>query len=218
MNCYLCERDIPLQVSWRSILFNELEEVICGRCQSSFERIAGGCPFCSASGEGKCLDCCDWETTEYSGVIDSGKSLYSYNPAMKEFLHQYKFLKDEVLSAVFAAVLKEELRSQKSIIVPIPMNENKLKERTFPQVDRLLDSALIPYTHLLGKSEVGLGGKTKSERMASKDVFWWNGSPIPEKVLLFDDLYTTGSTMRLAAKVLKEKGVKEIKVLALIRA
>ncbi|MBT2570446.1 ComF family protein [Planococcus sp. ISL-110] len=137
---------------------------------------------------------------------------------MKEFLHQYKFLKDAVLSEVFATVLKEELRSQKSVIVPIPMNEKKLKERTFSQVDRLLDSASVPYTHLLGKNEVGLGGKSKSERMALQDVFWWNGNPMPEKVLLFDDLYTTGSTMRMAAKVLKEKGVKEIKVLALIRA
>ncbi|ANU12190.1 competence protein ComF [Planococcus antarcticus DSM 14505] len=137
---------------------------------------------------------------------------------MKNYLHQFKFLKDVVLSEVFAEVLKEELRSQKSLIVPIPMNENKMKERTFPQVDRLLDSAAVPYIHLLGKNEVGLAGKSKFERMALQDVFWWNGNPVPEKVLLFDDLYTTGSTMRLAAKVLKEKGVKEIKVLALIRA
>ncbi|WP_244946822.1 ComF family protein [Planococcus soli] len=218
MNCYLCGRDMPVHVSWRSIFFNELESVICNRCRSSFELIAGGCPICSAPGEGLCQNCCKWETTEYAGLIDSGKCLYRYNPPMKEFLHQYKFLKDAVLSEVFAEMLKEVLDGQKSIVVPIPMNENKLKERTFSQVDRLLDTASVPYLHLLGKNEVGLGGKSKSARMALEDVFWWNGKPAPEKVLLFDDLYTTGSTMRLAAKVLKENGVKEIKVLALIRA
>lgn len=218
MKCYLCERAMPLQVTWRSIFLNEREDVVCLRCQTEFERIKTGCPICSAVGNEKCLDCCKWEKTEYAGLIDSGKSLYRYNPAMKEYLHRYKFLQDVILSEVFVEVLQEELSNEKSIIVPIPMNEEKLKQRTFAQVDRLLDAAGIPYTHLLGKNEVVLGGKSKAERTALQDVFWWNGQPVPEKVLLFDDLYTTGSTLRLAAKVLKGKGAKEIKVLTLIRA
>ncbi|WP_236610221.1 ComF family protein [Planococcus halocryophilus] len=218
MNCYLCDRGMPLQVTWRSIFFNVREEVVCLRCQTEFERIETGCPICSALGDGECFDCCQWEKTEYAGLIDSGKSLYRYNPAMKEYLHRYKFLQDVILSEVFAKELKEELRGRKSVIVPIPMNEEKLRQRTFSQVDRLLDAAGITYTHLLGKNEVGLGGKSKAERTALQDVFWWNGKPVPEKVLLFDDLYTTGSTLRLAAKVLKGKGAKEIKVVTLIRA
>lgn len=218
MNCYLCERIMLPQVSWRSLFFNEMEEVICLRCRNDFEPAIAGCPICSAPGEGKCRDCCNWESTDYAGLIDAGKCLYRYNSAMKDYLHQYKFLKDIILSEVFAAVLKEELRNQKSVIVPIPMNDVKLNDRTFPQVDRLLDAASIPYTQFLGKNEIGVGGKSKADRMALEDVFWWNGKPVPEKVLLFDDLYTTGSTMRLAANVLKENGVKEIKILALIRA
>lgn len=218
MNCYLCDRCIPLQVTWRSIFFNERQEVICLRCQTEFERIEAGCPICSTVGAEKCPDCCEWEKTEYAGLIDSGKSLYRYNPAMKEYLHRYKFLQDVVLSEVFAKVLNEELRKTKSVVVPIPMNEEKLKQRTFSQVDRILDAASIPYTHMLGKREIGLGGKSKVERLAMHDVFWWNGQPIPEKILLFDDLYTTGSTLRLAAKVLKDNGAKEISTLTLIRA
>ncbi|ANU24803.1 competence protein ComF [Planococcus donghaensis] len=137
---------------------------------------------------------------------------------MKEYLHRYKFLQDVVLSEVFSTIIHAELRNEKSVIVPIPMNEEKLKARTFSQVDRLLDAASIPYTHLLEKNEVSLGGKSKMERLALQDVFWWNGKPVPEKILLFDDLYTTGTTLRIAAKVLKEKGAKTIKILTLIRA
>ncbi|ANU27726.1 competence protein ComF [Planococcus versutus] len=137
---------------------------------------------------------------------------------MKEYLHRYKFLQDVILSEVFASVLKEELQKQKSIIVPIPMNDEKLKLRTFSQVDRLLDAASIPYTHLLGKNRVALGGKSKAERIEMQNVFWWNEKQVPKKILLFDDLYTTGSTLRMAAKVLKDKGAKEIKIVTLIRA
>ncbi|WP_238323724.1 ComF family protein [Planococcus donghaensis] len=218
MECYLCDREIPLQVTWRGIFFNEREEVVCFKCQTKFERVKAGCPICNAVGDAKCPDCWDWEETEYAGLIDSGRSLYHYNPAMKEYLHRYKFLQDVVLSEVFSTIIHAELRNEKSVIVPIPMNEEKLKARTFSQVDRLLDAASIPYTHLLEKNEVSLGGKSKMERLALQDVFWWNGKPVPEKILLFDDLYTTGTTLRIAAKVLKEKGAKTIKILTLIRA
>lgn len=218
VNCYLCDRQMPHQVTWRSVFFHEPEDVCCSRCRTGFEEIAAGCPICSAEGEGKCLDCVQWEATEYQGLIDSGTSLYRYNPPMKEYLHRYKFLQDVILSEVFASVLKEELQKQKSIIVPIPMNDEKLKLRTFSQVDRLLDAASIPYTHLLGKNRVALGGKSKAERIEMQNVFWWNEKQVPKKILLFDDLYTTGSTVRMAAKVLKDKGAKEIKIVTLIRA
>lgn len=218
MNCYLCDHPILLQVTWRSIFSNEPAQVICTRCQAGFERLPTGCPICGAKGKGKCHDCVQWDTTSYAGVLDSGTSLYDYNVAMRDYLHRYKFLQDVVLAEVFASVLKDHFQKQKSVIVPIPMNKEKLKRRTFSQVDQLLEAASVSYTHLLEKNEVVLGGKTKEQRLALKDVFCWNGQPVPEKIVLFDDLYTTGSTMRLAANVLKEHGATEINILTLIRA
>ena len=40
---------------------------------------------------------------------------------------------------------------------------------------------------------------------------------IPKKVLLVDDVYTTGATLHLAVKVLKETGVEEVESLTLFR-
>ena len=40
---------------------------------------------------------------------------------------------------------------------------------------------------------------------------------IPKKVLLVDDVYTTGTTIHLAAKALKEMGVEEVESLTLFR-
>jgi competence protein ComFC len=218
MDCYLCGRTMLTPPSWRGIFLNELAEVACSVCRSKFEKIRGdGCAICGVPGEGLCQDCRAWEATEYARTVQSGRSLYRYNEAMQAYLHQYKFLQDVVLAEVFAAELQKELRHSKSAIVPIPMHPEKLKSRTFSQVDCLLDAAGIPYTHLLLKRETVQGKKSRQERLSSSALFSWNGKDIPKKVILVDDLYTTGTTMRHAAKALKEAGAEEISLFSLIR-
>jgi competence protein ComFC len=219
MNCYLCERSLPAAPSWRGLFLNVIPEVVCGACKSGFEKITGNaCPICGTAGEGMCNDCLHWETTEYAGLLCSGKSLYYYNEAMKNYLHQYKFLQDAVLAEVFAHELHAELAKSKAAIVPIPMHPKKLEERTFPQVDRMLEAAGLRFMHCLIKSEEVQGKKTKRERMSSSALFSWNGEPVPKKIVVVDDLYTTGTTLRHAAKVLKEAGAEEISLFTLIRS
>lgn len=51
-----------------------------------------------------------------------------------------------------------------------------------------------------------------------KDVFLVNEScKIPKKVVIFDDVWTTGSTIKEAVKTLKEKGVDEVFALTIAR-
>lgn len=141
-----------------------------------------------------------------------------YNDAMKAFLHQYKFLQDAALSTVFAADLNSALKKEMAAVVPIPMKRENLKERTFAQVDLALEAAELPYVHLLHKTGGVQGKKNRAERMAAEELFAWNGKAVPKRIILVDDLYTTGTTMRHAAKVLEEAGAEEIRLFSMIRA
>ena len=218
MKCYLCDGEMQSSHSWRELFFNDIQEVACATCKEGFFRNEGpGCRICGQPGENLCTDCMRWEETSYRGVIESGTALFKYNEAMKTYLHQYKFLQDVVLSEVFAREIREALKKENAVLSPIPMNPEKLRERTFPQVERLLDAAGLTYLQLLEKSEDIQGKKSKEERQNSKPLFTHNGQIIPSKVILVDDLYTTGTTMRHAAKILKEGGAEDIRIFTLIR-
>ncbi|MEZ0482374.1 phosphoribosyltransferase family protein [Planococcus sp. SSTMD024] len=219
MNCCLCDQALHFVPSWRGIFLYEAPELLCQPCRNEFSKTAGqGCKFCSKEGEEICRDCLYWEEHGYRDLIHSGKSLYCYNDAMKDWFHQYKFLKDVLLARVFAKDIREALAHERAMVVPIPLNNEKLRERSFSQVDQLLLAAGIPYRHLLEKYGETLGEKTRQERMATKQLFRLNGEAVPKQLVLVDDLYTTGTTMRQAAKILQEAGAESIRLLTLIRA
>ncbi len=218
MNCYLCENELDMKPSWRDLFFMDRQETICKNCRSEFEKIIAGCKICGASGPEICSECSRWETTEFAGAVDSGKSLYHYNEAMKDFFHQYKFLQDVILAEVFAEEVAKEVKKTKAVAVPIPMNPEKLKKRTFAQVDSMLDAGRVDYIHLLHKNEETQGEKTKEERLNTRGLFQLNGKAVPKNIVLVDDMYTTGTTLRLAAKLLKDAGAETVTFIALIRA
>lgn len=63
-----------------------------------------------------------------------------------------------------------------------------------------------------------LEGLSRTQRRDSlKNNIFWRGGSAPKRIMLIDDVTTTGSTMQAAAKVLKQHGAKEVNALALCK-
>ena len=197
--CLLCSKPLADMPSWKSLL--SLEEImkICDTCSNQFEKA---------------------EIKEEGSVIDHITSLYTYNEAMKEYLHQFKFLQDIALADVFKKDIRTVLKGYTNI-VPIPMHPEKKMERTFAHVEELLKSADIGYVDLLEKVNLdSMGTKTKKERLDMAPLFQLKPTIMikPETYIIIDDIYTTGTTLRHAATVLKEAGATSVEAVTLIRA
>lgn len=86
-------------------------------------------------------------------------------------------------------------------------------------MEGLLDATNIPYQSLLGKYESQKqSSKNRAERLEAKQMFYLlDEKEVPEKILLFDDIYTTGATIQLAVELFMKIGRKEIKTFSLTR-
>lgn len=159
-------------------------------------------------------------------------SVYEYNGLTKELLHRLKYCNEPEIAEIFGAEMAEFMgrtsfhkhgnRGSEYILVPVPVSLQKLKLRGYNQA-LLLSEAVsrhsgIPVWDALKriKDTECQHRLTKMQRnenihgafSASFDYNIYN-----RKIILVDDIFTTGSTASECARVLKEAGCRELIVL-----
>ena len=117
---------------------------------------------------------------------------------------------------------------QNFILIPVPLEKKKLKWRGFNQAEEiakelssflkipLISDCLIKTRETI--PQVELSPEARKENVKGAFLIKKGDLIKEKKILLVDDVYTTGSTMEEAARVLKEAGAKEIIGIALARA
>jgi competence protein ComFC len=230
--CLICHEIIQPILGWKAIFSEEKELNLCPTCEGKFELIEGEqCRVCSRPFQflderfrhgDMCHDCKRWEEDDdWRGYLDSNHSIYLYNDFFKEVMATFKYRGDYVLAIIFTEKIKEFLRKiQPDLIVPIPLSKERLYERGFNQAEALLnESGLTPTIPLTRIHSEKQSKKSRSERIHIPQVFEVDRQIeiLGKNILLIDDIYTTGSTLRHAAKLLKESGAERVQSLTLAR-
>jgi competence protein ComFC len=220
--CLYCHGKIHSTFGWADLLKASEVEYLCMDCLGRLQRIEGEhCDICfrpfttlepQYREEKRCLDCIRWEEeADYKGILTKNYSLYQYNQFLKEIIAKYKYRGDYELVKMFKKDVRKLIRNIKpDVIVPIPLSSERLHERGFNQAEALIvESGYQPknvLTRLHGEKQ---SKKSRQDRIHLQQVFQTTCA-ISGKVILVDDIYTTGSTLRHAAKTLKEAGATEI--------
>ncbi|WP_294743889.1 ComF family protein [uncultured Exiguobacterium sp.] len=133
-------------------------------------------------------------------------------------MHRYKFLGDTFLIQMFTAELKK-VKMRRGWIVPIPLSENRLSERKFNQAEEIARRMNGKVISALKRDEgAALSSKSRKERLNRKNPFHVTKEVSGKRILLVDDVYTTGITLRQAMVRLKEAGASEISAVTLFRS
>ncbi|MCO4519597.1 competence protein ComFC [Streptococcus infantarius subsp. infantarius] len=220
MICLLCGQEFSEKETFLGIItMRKSRYLICKECQENFEKIGDDhCPTCYRKGsKEQCDDCKKWAKENHKV---SHQALYTYNEAMKEYFSKYKFQGDTMLSYVFAKEVKQVLKNYKGYtIIPVPLSKERMKERQFNQVTAILNAAKIPYHDILEKKDIKKQSeKSRKERLTSDCPFRIKSDiQIPDKVLILDDIYTTGATLKGICHLFFEKGAKIVKSLTIVR-
>ena len=217
--CLICNEETDTKFGWLALFHLEKVKRVCEPCEEKFWKISGPtCPVCYRPGDELCDDCVRWEEHELQGVLTRNVSIYRYNDYMKEVLARYKFRGDAALAEYFQNEMKKvfHLHFNERLIVPIPLSDERMFERGFNQSALLMEGNVV---HALIRNESEKQSKkSRQERLKSKNVFQVKEDVEGKSILLIDDIYTTGMTLRMAAKVLKEAGAKEVCSLTLVRS
>lgn len=220
--CVLCDNVLPYGDKLRN-------EYLCDDCREKLEYIKK--PTCKKCGAMISSDkdqyCVRCEREMHESFI-CGFGLLRYNDYVKESLHKIKYSRRkeyiDFYGKMLAKVYKERFRNiNPECFVPVPIHSERLRERNFNQssvlanvlsrelarydIDIPVDENIIfrkKNTRVLNKLD------DKDRKIELDDAFTTNDSSHIEKVMIVDDIYTTGSTIEKVAKELKKSGIKEV--------
>lgn len=225
MHCLWCDQPFQPVITWVSLISADTAH-LCPICQEKLQRIEGElCDICGRDlsllenhyhQNGRCSDCQRWEENpEWAGILTKNCSLYHYNDFLKEAIARFKYRGDHAMAEAFKQDLKKRFNQTflQFEIVPIPLSPEREYERGFNQAEVFAKLLGKPIHQLLARSHhEKQSKKSRAERMKLGALFQLHPdfTNTQDNILLIDDIYTTGSTLRHAAKVLKQHGAKQI--------
>lgn len=205
-------------------------------CSGCFEKIALNsgvrCHVCGLrNGKGVCRRC--RKKTPLKGLF---AACGYHDPVVKEMIHNFKYqsvesLKKPLAELIITYITKELLTDKliNSVLVPIPLTLRRKINRGFNQSELLaleISKCLnLPMANILKRKKHNKPQAEISDWQKRKEnisgVFEILRSPTSKftrsrtsggikKVILIDDVSTSGATLEEAAHVLKQAGVKEV--------
>jgi ComF family protein len=186
------------------------EEQICPTC---CRRSFGGVRHKKCRDADLCGLTCTWS---YDGLVRRFITLGKYRfvfDVLRELVPNRLMIEDRADLAEFGKFLL-----RKPVVVPIPLTGKRVRERGFNQAaviaSQLGSNFGLGVDELLWRKEGILGhqvGKNREARFkAVAGVFQVRRNFTAENILIVDDVWTTGATLREAAKILKSGGAKMV--------
>ena len=215
----------------RCVSCGKLGLFLCTKCTTLLIPSLPVCPVCEhTSLYGTTHKRCK---THYS--LDGLVSSFTYKGVIKKAIHRYKYRPYiEGLTSQFTQFLTVSIKSNKQlstflktkpVIVSIPLHWYRKQIRGYNQAEKLglhLSKQLkLEYKDILVRTKYTKPQSDLSRRERQKNIEGVfsvkHRLTTPKHILLIDDVWTTGATIKQAGKLLRENGVKQVWALTLAR-
>ena len=187
------------------LLLNQPENCMrCGRFVKKRETVF--CEYCGAS------------PPEY----DRASAAVVYNEKARKIVYDLKYAGKGYLAKNVAAIMRGSVENlgDHDIMIPVPMHKDKQKTRGFCQTtlicERLSEDTGIPLVKgklVRARNTKPMSGLEPLERKKNiRDAFSVTGAGeiSGKRILLIDDLLTTGSTADECSRILKNAGAEKV--------
>jgi len=164
--------------------------------------------------------------------FDEHMYLFTYEGIIRKLILEYKFNDKPYLNKIFVKILKKNKKTvlflkKYDIIIPVPISKKRMRQRGYNQciliareISKCFDIQYNDRDLLKNKDTQPQSILSKELRKENvKDVYIIKNKEklIDKKVLLVDDIFTTGSTVNECSKILIQAGVKSVGILTIAK-
>jgi len=207
-------------------------QAICPECEAKIDWVASPlCPCCGLvfeSRDGIDRLCGDCQTQAPPFARARAAALYDPEGPVGQAIKRLKFNSQMPYLPLLQSWLKQpdclELVADADLLLPVPLHPRRLKARGFNQAlllaqvftDRPLGREVL-IRERFTLPQVGLNPKERRDNVRGAFAVPQTAAVKGKKILLIDDLYTTGATARECARVLSRAGAARVEVLTVAR-
>lgn len=211
----------------------DIRENLCVICRGELVFIDSSCSICGRGledelSEGdrmlRCSNC-----IVHPHYFKKSISVLSYEGIIRNLIHNFKYSDHSHMHKMFGKLMVNTIRAHDfeyvDVVLPVPLYRDRLKKRGYNQAELLANfigknlditvdtSTLTRHTHTSAQNKLNRADRAKN----MEGVFGIsnNFEISQKKILLVDDIYTTGSTVDQCSKVMLEHGADEIFVITL---
>ena len=203
------------------------EQFLCARCREKILPAEKCCIRCGypLSGGFSCPRCRGYDYA-FSGAC----AVFLYQGEVRKAIRRFKYGGRTGLARPFGELMAAQVKcrawSDCDAVVPVPLHPERLRERGYDQALLLAQAVAkdlqLPVCSCLLRFE-----NTASQTTLAAKARWENvrgvfcpapGKPVPGRVLLIDDLLTTGATAHYAAEALLAGGAEAVYLAVLCRS
>lgn len=187
----------------------------CDQCRKTIRVIAANeaiCPVC----ERPAIDGATHPRCRTKYIIDGLTVFFRYDGIIRKAVKALKYRLIFDLASEFVSLIHSLDFPKSSLFVPIPLHSSRFRERGFNQAE-VLGRLVAEKLHVPVRTDIlkrikrttpQVEMKKRDGRLKNMEKVFSVSSPVSPNILLFDDVFTTGATMRSAANVLKRSGAK----------
>ena len=207
----------------------------CARCRSEIERTGSStCPGCGrefrSGSPHECATCID-DPPAFARVVACGAySRLQPNAPLLRAIRRLKYDRDVTCARPLADMLVAEFDRDfvYDAVVPVPLHLTRLRWRGFNQAVLIARSLALHHQCPLERfalertratdPQVGLSGEARKRNVAGAFRLRPGWEARGKRILLVDDVFTTGATVRECASILLGAGAQRVEVAVVARA
>jgi ComF family protein len=227
----------PSCAACATLLESPTQGPVCARCWRAVRPITP--PLCHTCGdalpswrpssrqEARCARC-----RRLPPVLDAGRAIGAYEGALRDIIHAFKYGGRRSIAGPLGTRLREagsEILQDADCLVPVPLHPRRLRARGFNQAAELAAGLGLPIVHALRRvrptppqADLPAARRHANVRGAFELAGRWTRRRTRHaiagaRVVLIDDVSTTGATLHACAVVLKAAGAADVRALTAAR-